>query len=86
MLSIPQLLIGFSDNQISHVLDNCDKMFTVSDVKAMLKYGKKVFKDVHEGEVKDLDRAYFFDDLDEDNDDEWNDLLETLKETILFPF
>ena len=31
--TFPDLLTGFSDHQISQVLENCDKLFSVSDVK-----------------------------------------------------
>lgn len=84
--SVPELLVGFSDDQISQVLDNCDKIFSVSDVKAFVEIWKdrhayaiiglisEVFKDVDE-ELQNLDWDDFFDGDDEDSSDDWNDLL-----------
>lgn len=32
--SVPELSIGFSDHQIAQVFENCDKIFSISDIKA----------------------------------------------------
>lgn len=82
--SVPELLIGFSDHQILQVLENCDKIFSVSDVKANVEIWKErhayaimdilaeVFKDCHQDTGHVHDQDYF--DEDDEEDDDWNEL------------
>ena len=39
--SVPELLIGFSDNQISQVMDNSDKIHSITDVKTFVEIWKE---------------------------------------------
>ena len=84
--SVPELLIGFSDNQISQVMGNCDKIHRVADVKAYVEIWKEihahtimgiiseVFEDVEE-DLQNLVLDDFLDEDAEDSDEDWNDLL-----------
>ena len=85
--TVPELLIGFSDHQISQVLENCDKLFSVSDVKehveiwkerhahAIMDIVSEVFKDVHQEEIQAYHHGDYFDGDDEEDDD-WNALFD----------
>ena len=60
IFTIPDLILGFSDNQINQVITNCDKLFTLSDVYrfvqilgkkhaiSILKIVKQVFRDIND--------------------------------------
>ena len=84
--SVPELLIGFSDNQISQVMGNCDKIHSVADVKTYVEIWKEihahtimgiiseVFEDVEE-DLQNLVLDDFLDEDAEDSDEDWNDLL-----------
>ena len=83
--SVPELLIGFSDHQIAQVLENCDKMFSISDIKAYVEIWKErytyaimdilteVFKDLDQG-VGQAHDDHYFDGDDEEVDDDWSAL------------
>ena len=58
--SVPELLIGFSDNQIAQVLENCDKMFSIPDIKANV----EIWKERHAYAIMDI-LAEVFKDLDQ---------------------
>lgn len=85
VISRPDLLFGFQDTQIMQVLDNCDKIFKVSDVKKYVEIWKEmyaydilviiaeVFGDIDQElkEYKNIDATSV---VDED-DNEWDSLL-----------
>ena len=84
--SVPELLIGFSDHQIAQVLENCDKMFSIFDIKANVEIWKErhayaimdilteVFKDLDQGVGQAHDDQDYFDGDDEEDDDGWSAL------------
>ena len=85
--SVPELLIGFSDHQICQVLENCHKIFSISDIKVYVEIWKErhahaimdifaeVFKDINQDTAQvDYDEDYF--DEDDEEDDGWNALFD----------
>ena len=76
--SVPELLIGFSDHQIAQVLENCDKMFSIIDIKANVEIWRErhayaimdilaeVFKDIDQGVGQAHDDQDYFDGDDEE--------------------
>ena len=82
--SAPELLIGFSDHQVAQVLENCYKMFSISDIKANVEIWRErhayaimdilaeVFKDLDQGIGQAHDDQDYFDGDDEEDDDDWN--------------
>ena len=84
--SVPELLIGFSYHHIAQVLENCDKMFSISDIKANVESWKErhayaimdilaeVFKDLYQGVGQARDDQDYFD--GDDAEDDWNILFD----------
>lgn len=87
--SVPELLIGFSDSQIAQVLENCDKIFSISDIKANVEIWKErhayaimdtlaeVFQDLshHAGQAYDC-QNYVYED---EEDDDWDALFDDVE-------
>ena len=85
--TVPELLIGFSDQQISQVSESCEKLFRISDVKIYAEIWKErlahaimdiisdVFQDtcIHQEERQADDHSDYFDGDDEE-EDYWNEL------------
>ena len=83
--TVPELLIGFSDHQVSQVLENCDKLFSVSDVNTHVEIWKEthaqaimdiisdVFQDIDQEERQAVDHSDYCDGNDEE-EDYWNEL------------
>ena len=81
--TFPDLLTGFSDHQISQVLENCDKIFSVSDVKTeiwkerhahvIMDIISDVFQDIHQEDRQSDDHRDYYDGDDEE-EDYWNEL------------
>ena len=81
--SVPELLIGFSDHQIAQVVENCDKMLSISDIKANVEIWREghayAIMDILAEVFKDLDHVVgqaqndqdYFDGDDEEDDDDW---------------
>ena len=86
--SVLELFIGFSDSQIAQVLENCDKIFSISDIKANVEIWKErhaytimdtlaeVFQDLsHDvGQAYDCQNNFDGDDEDDDWDALFNDV------------
>ena len=88
--SVPELLIGFSDSQIAQVLENCDKIFSISDIKANVEIWKErhaytimdtlaeVFQDLSHDAGQAYDCQNYFDGDDEEDDD-WDALFDDVE-------
>ncbi|XP_073253397.1 uncharacterized protein [Porites lutea] len=89
--SVPELLIGFSDSQIAQVLENCDKIFSISDIKANVEIWKErhaytimdtlaeVFQDLSHDAGQAYDCQNYFDGDDEEEDDDWDALFDDVE-------
>ena len=87
IISRPDLLFGFQNIQITQVLENCDKIFKISDVQKYVEIWKvihayailgilaEVFGDIDKEDLQACNSIDVTINVIDEHDSEWNDLL-----------